>query len=65
MRKRRKYSYHFLKGGLKAVVWTDTFQIMIMMMGIVTVLIKGLANAGGFAVVYERAAASDRLEFFK
>ncbi|XP_065216493.1 sodium-coupled monocarboxylate transporter 1-like [Planococcus citri] len=50
-------------GGLKAVVWTDTFQIMIMMLGIVAVLIMGLVNVGGFGIVLERAAASNRLEF--
>ncbi|XKL67966.1 hypothetical protein PGB90_003457 [Kerria lacca] len=50
-------------GGIKAVVWTDTFQIIIMMLGIIIVLVIGLFRIGGFHTVYERATASNRLEF--
>ncbi|KAK7579580.1 hypothetical protein V9T40_000209 [Parthenolecanium corni] len=52
-------------GGIKAVVWTDTFQMIIMMLGIVVVLIIGLIKVGGFNIVFERASRSNRLEFFK
>lgn len=53
------------QGGLKAVVWTDTFQILIMLLGIIIVLIIGISKIGGFHIIFERAATSDRLEFFK
>lgn len=37
-------------GGLKAVVWTDVFQYVIMLIGVLSVLIMGTAKVGG---VYE------------
>ncbi|XP_059477403.1 sodium-coupled monocarboxylate transporter 1-like [Neocloeon triangulifer] len=51
-------------GGLKAVVWTDTLQTIIMFFGIIIVMILGTAYVGGFGVVFNRNAQSDRLEFF-
>ena len=46
-------------GGIKAVVWTDVFQFMIMTLGIVAVLIKSTADAGGVSNVAK--LARDRL----
>ncbi|CAB3363685.1 Hypothetical predicted protein [Cloeon dipterum] len=51
-------------GGLKAVVWTDTLQTILMFLGVVLVMILGTAHVGGFKVVFNRSAHSDRLEFF-
>ncbi|XP_059468278.1 sodium-coupled monocarboxylate transporter 2-like [Neocloeon triangulifer] len=51
-------------GGLRAVVWTDTLQSFSMISGILVVTILGTLDVGGFGVVMERAANSDRLEFF-
>ena len=36
-------------GGLKAVVWTDTFQISIMLSGFIAIIIKGSLDYGGFS----------------
>lgn len=50
---------------MKAVVWTDTLQTILMMFALIIVLVVGLSKVGGFSIVYERAAASNRLEFLK
>jgi Na+/proline symporter len=54
-----------MQGGLKAVVWTDTLQTILMFMGVVIVMILGTAHVGGLGVVFDRSAQSGRLEFFK
>ena len=47
-------------GGIKAVVWTDVFQFVVMVMGVVVVLIKATNEVGGAAKVCENA--KDRFE---
>ncbi|XP_065361339.1 sodium-coupled monocarboxylate transporter 1 isoform X2 [Calliphora vicina] len=49
-------------GGLKAVIWTDVIQTVIMIGSIVFVIIKGTIDVGGFGVVFERNYATGRLE---
>lgn len=51
-------------GGMKAIVWTDVFQIFIMFGGILAILIRGLEETGGFAKVWETAEQGGRIEFF-
>jgi solute carrier family 5 (sodium-coupled monocarboxylate transporter), member 8/12 len=48
-------------GGLKAVVWTDTLQFLLMIGGVVAVTILGLASTGGFVNVWQTAVAGGRL----
>lgn len=52
-------------GGLKAVVWTDTLQFLLMVGGIVAVTILGLMATGGFWNVWETSDAGGRLIFFE
>lgn len=47
------------------MVWTDTLQTVLMVLGVVAVLVLGTVSVGGVGVVFRRAAATDRLEFFK
>eukprot|EP00095_Tigriopus_kingsejongensis_P000170 maker-scaffold487_size158652-snap-gene-0.46 protein:Tk00170 transcript:maker-scaffold487_size158652-snap-gene-0.46-mRNA-1 annotation:"hypothetical protein CAPTEDRAFT_141957" len=51
-------------GGMKAIVWTDVFQIFIMFGGILTILIRGLAATGGLENVWRTAELGGRIEFF-
>lgn len=51
-----------LQGGIKAVVWTDVIQIMLMYGTLVLIIVKGTADVGGLSVVVERNFASGRLE---
>lgn len=52
-------------GGLKAVVWTDTLQFTITVGAILTVLVLGAAEAGGFLHVWNKAVEGHRLDLFE
>lgn len=52
-------------GGLKAVVWTDTLQFILMIGATVIVIILGLNSTGGFVNVWNTADNGGRLIFFK
>ncbi|XP_045470959.1 sodium-coupled monocarboxylate transporter 1-like isoform X2 [Harmonia axyridis] len=49
-------------GGLKAVVWTDVIQTIIMFGSLVLVVVKGTLDAGGFSNVWQRNWDSERIE---
>ncbi|XP_032588278.2 sodium-coupled monocarboxylate transporter 1 [Drosophila mojavensis] len=49
-------------GGLKAVVWTDVVQTLIMFGAMALVLIKGTMDIGGPGVVWQRAKQTARVE---
>lgn len=51
-------------GGMKAVVWTDVFQTMMMFLSIFVIIIKGIADQGGIAQVWQTNADGQRVEFF-
>ncbi|XP_062578252.1 sodium-coupled monocarboxylate transporter 1-like isoform X2 [Saccostrea cucullata] len=50
-------------GGLKAVVWTDVFQFVVMLAGILTLLIK-VCHQRSVEELWNTAKAEDRLQFF-
>ncbi|GFG39318.1 hypothetical protein Cfor_02243 [Coptotermes formosanus] len=52
-------------GGLKAVVWTDTLQQIIMMGSSIIVVGLGVIAVGGLDVMWQRSLDGDRIEFFK
>ncbi len=52
-------------GGMKAVLWTDVFQSILMFATIFAVVISGLVYAGGFGEIFRIAGEGGRLEFFK
>ncbi|KAL1464737.1 hypothetical protein WDU94_004357, partial [Cyamophila willieti] len=47
-------------GGMKAVVWTDSFQVVVLYFAMFAILIKGTVDIGGLSVVWERNAAYNR-----
>ncbi|XP_071086272.1 sodium-dependent multivitamin transporter-like [Haliotis cracherodii] len=47
-------------GGIKAVVWTDVFQTIIMTLGILFIVIKGTLDVGGVAEVWSAASKGGR-----
>lgn len=55
--------FYTFQGGLKAVVWTDVIQTIVMVGAMILVIIKGTVNVGGFQTVLERNWNTDRLEF--
>ncbi|KAG9352687.1 hypothetical protein JZ751_021101 [Albula glossodonta] len=57
-------TFYCTLGGLKAVVWTDTFQMVVMVVGFLAVLIQGCQRVGGVEKVWDKAQAGSRLEVF-
>uniref|UniRef100_A0A663ETD2 Solute carrier family 5 member 12 n=1 Tax=Aquila chrysaetos chrysaetos TaxID=223781 RepID=A0A663ETD2_AQUCH len=57
-------TFYCTLGGLKAVVWTDAFQMIVMVVGFVTVLIRGTTLNGGSTKVWEVAYEGSRLNIF-
>jgi len=50
---------------MKAVMWTDVVQICFMFAGIVTVIIKGSIDHGGFSSIWSIMYDDDRIQFWE
>ncbi|XP_034435521.1 solute carrier family 5 member 6a [Hippoglossus hippoglossus] len=48
-------------GGLKAVMWTDVFQTVVMFVGQLAVIIVGASQAGGIGEVWRKATNGSRI----
>nr|XP_040016000.1 solute carrier family 5 member 6a [Gasterosteus aculeatus aculeatus]XP_040016001.1 solute carrier family 5 member 6a [Gasterosteus aculeatus aculeatus]XP_040016002.1 solute carrier family 5 member 6a [Gasterosteus aculeatus aculeatus]XP_040016003.1 solute carrier family 5 member 6a [Gasterosteus aculeatus aculeatus]XP_040016005.1 solute carrier family 5 member 6a [Gasterosteus aculeatus aculeatus] len=48
-------------GGLKAVIWTDVFQTVVMFAGQLAVIVVGASQAGGMAEVWRKAVNGSRI----
>nr|ABN49280.1 IP17450p [Drosophila melanogaster] len=55
--------FYTTAGGLKAVVWTDVIQTVIMIGAVIFVIIKGTLDVGGLGVVIQRNFDSGRIEW--
>ncbi|KAM9301938.1 sodium-coupled monocarboxylate transporter 2-like [Gastrophryne carolinensis] len=55
-------TFYCTLGGLKAVVWTDAFQMVVMVVGFLSVLIEGTIQNGGPSNVWEVAKNGSRLD---
>nr|CAH0110367.1 unnamed protein product [Daphnia galeata] len=55
--------FYTVVGGMKAVMWTDTVQVIIMFISMAVVVFKGDVDKGGSAAVWAANQASDRVEF--
>ncbi|XP_066255129.1 sodium-coupled monocarboxylate transporter 1-like [Euwallacea similis] len=51
-------------GGLKAVVWTDTIQTIIMFAALVITVVVGTIKVGGLQEVWQRNLQGGRIDFF-
>ncbi|XP_049330597.1 sodium-coupled monocarboxylate transporter 2 isoform X2 [Astyanax mexicanus] len=58
-------TFYCTLGGLKAVVWSDAFQMVVMVVGFLTVLVQGSNSSGGIAAVWKTAQDGERLDIFK
>jgi len=54
-----------LKGGMKAVMWTDVVQFCFMFAGILAVIIKGSIDHGGFSNIWSIMYDDQRIQFFE
>ncbi|XP_013380555.1 sodium-coupled monocarboxylate transporter 1-like [Lingula anatina] len=50
-------------GGIKAVMWTDTFQVCMMFAGLLAVLIQGSIGVGGFENAWRINIEGERINF--
>ncbi|XP_074855105.1 sodium-coupled monocarboxylate transporter 2 [Carettochelys insculpta] len=57
-------TFYCTLGGLKAVVWTDAFQLVVMVVGFLTVLIQGTIQNEGFNNIWKSAKNGSRLAVF-
>lgn len=46
----------FFQGGLKAVIWTDVFQTLVMFLGQLAVIVVGSNRVGGLGHVWDLAS---------
>ena len=53
------------QGGMKAVLWADSAQLGVMLLGVIVLLIKGSAHVGGFSRVIDIAREGGRLNLNK
>mgnify|MGYP002153707379 FL=1 len=51
------------QGGLKAVLWTDTFQVLVMFAGLFAIAIKGMQDVGGFGKAWDYFEESGRVDW--
>ncbi|KFM78821.1 putative sodium-dependent multivitamin transporter, partial [Stegodyphus mimosarum] len=58
-------TFYCTVGGIKAVLWTDLFQSLLMFSAIFAVIAKGTIDVGGFSKVWEIAKRGERIQFFK
>lgn len=56
---------HILQGGMKAVVWTDVFQVVVMLTGFWVVLARGIMLVGGPRHMFEIAQNHSRMNLME
>lgn len=56
--------FYTVVGGMRGVVWADSFQIVMLFGSMAAVLYKGTADIGGFSVLWERSQEFNRTNFF-
>ncbi|UJR14173.1 hypothetical protein I4U23_001168 [Adineta vaga] len=50
-------------GGMKAVIWTDVLQAVVILIGLLAAIIQGLITLGGFGPAFSKAHAGGRIQF--
>ncbi|XP_061512465.1 sodium-coupled monocarboxylate transporter 1 [Anopheles gambiae] len=55
--------FYTLLGGIKAVVFTDAWQVVVMFISVVVVVIIGTIAVGGLDVIWERSMEGGRIDF--
>ncbi|KAK8397831.1 hypothetical protein O3P69_004556 [Scylla paramamosain] len=58
-------TFYITVGGVKAVVYTDVMQTLLMFIGLIVVIVVCCLDLGGFSNVWAAADEGGRLEFFK
>lgn len=56
--------FYTLLGGIKAVVFTDAWQVVVMFISVVIVVILGTIAIGGPDIIWDRSEIGGRIDFF-
>ncbi|XP_074646201.1 sodium-coupled monocarboxylate transporter 1-like [Tubulanus polymorphus] len=56
-------TFYTALGGMKAVMWTDVFQMLVVYAGLFAVIIQGTIVIGGFGEVWQRNLDGGRIKF--
>ncbi|XP_060064282.1 sodium-coupled monocarboxylate transporter 1-like [Ylistrum balloti] len=56
-------TFYTALGGLRAVVWTDTFQTFVVMAGLIAIIVVGSREVGGLDRVWQIAEHGGRIHF--
>ncbi|KDR17310.1 hypothetical protein L798_08509 [Zootermopsis nevadensis] len=57
--------FYTMLGGIKAVIWTDFLQGVVMVVASLAVIALGLVHVGGFVPVWERSRDGGRIRIFE
>lgn len=57
-------AFYCTLGGMKAVLWTDVFQSILMFLALLSVILKGSFDVGGFQNMISIAKEGQRFQFF-
>ncbi|KAK4876642.1 hypothetical protein RN001_009148 [Aquatica leii] len=52
-------------GGLKAVIWTNALNFVVMLVSVLVIIILGISFVGGITTVWQRALLGHRLDIFE
>ncbi|KAL7057995.1 hypothetical protein AAHC03_016986 [Spirometra sp. Aus1] len=55
-------TFYTAMGGIKGVVWTDVIQLIIMLIGMITILVVGLISIGGPAIMWQTALMDGKID---
>ncbi|GFQ66608.1 putative sodium-dependent multivitamin transporter [Trichonephila clavata] len=58
-------TFYSTLGGMRAVLWTDLFQALIMLSAAFAVCVKGTMDVGGLSEVWRIAEEGQRIQFFE
>ena len=58
------FSFHY-QGGLRAVVWTDALQVVVMVAAVVVITALGTYQVGGPSEIWHKALEAKRIQFLK
>lgn len=56
-------TFYTALGGLRAVVWTDTFQTFVVIAGLIAIIAQGSVDLGGFSNIWNVANKGGRIFF--
>nr|XP_039272101.1 sodium-coupled monocarboxylate transporter 1-like [Styela clava] len=56
-------TFYTTLGGLKAVIWTDVFQGLVLLIGMIVTLAVSVTSVGGFNKVWEACREGGRIDF--